>query len=96
MKEIKKMNKPNSKEDKAKEDKGKDKKIAEKALRGFDIICKLNHQLYKDFLSLMMKEIERQEIKGIETSINNIIKKTADMRDIFIDYIWIIIIYSQH
>ena len=65
----------------------KEKKIAEKAFRGFDIIYKLHHQLYRDFLEAMAHQLEKKEVKELETSLNNIIKKATDMRDIFTDYL---------
>lgn len=36
---------------------GRDKKIAEKAFRGFDIISKNLHPLYKKFLGIHMADI---------------------------------------
>ena len=67
---------------------GRDKKIAEKAFRGFDIISKNLHPLYKKFLGIHMADIEKPEVKEVETGINMLLKKSMDMKDIFQDYLW--------
>ena len=58
MKEIRKLEeRPAKKEEtkvlKEEGNRQREKKIAEKAFRGFDIIYKLHHQLYREFLSAM-------------------------------------------
>lgn len=63
-----------------------EKKMAEKAFRGFDIICKNLHPLYKQFISIHMVDIDKPEVKEIETGINMLLKKSMDMKDIFENY----------
>lgn len=42
------------------------KKIALKAYKGFDILLKRHHLLYKEFMAVFLKEIEhREEVKNI-------------------------------
>lgn len=44
---------------------GREKKIASKALKGFDIVLKLEHQLYKNFVSVFAQQMEQEKIKGL-------------------------------
>lgn len=94
MKEIKKLSsgKPQASFSKvapsSEDNKAREKRIAEKAYRGFDILSKQLHPLYKEFLGIHMRDIEKPEVKAVETGINMLVKKTMDMKDIFQDYIW--------
>lgn len=66
---------------------GRERKIAAKAHKGFDILLKLEHQLYKNFINVFAAELGRQEVKAIEGELNSVIKKSSDMKDIFEDYL---------
>ena len=65
----------------------REKKIATKAYKGFDILLKSNHQLYKNFMNVFTRDLARDQVKGIEIEINTLINKSSDMRDIFEDYL---------
>lgn len=65
----------------------REKKIASKAFKGFDILVKLNQQLYKNFINVFTKDLHREEVKNIEGEINVLVTKSSDMKDIFQDYL---------
>ena len=43
----------------------RERKIAGKALKGFEILIKLSHQLYKSFMLVFAQQMEVDEIKGL-------------------------------
>ncbi len=63
------------------------KKVASKAYKGFDILLKKQQGLYKDFMRVFVKELAREEVKGIEGELNGLVNKATDMKDVFQDYI---------
>ena len=66
---------------------GREKKIASKAHKGFDILVRLEHQLYKRFMAELGSQLEREGISVLEAELNTIIKRSSDFRDIFEDYL---------
>lgn len=50
-------------------------------------MLKLEHQLYKNFVSVFAQQMEQEKIKGLEKEINAVIKKSSDMRDVFEGYL---------
>lgn len=43
----------------------REKKIASKALKGFEILLKLEHELYKNFVGVFAQRMQEEEVKGL-------------------------------